>query len=322
MMLLDVQNLSVEFQTNDGVVNAVNDVSFFIEAGRTLAIVGESGSGKSQTAFAILGLLAQNGRASGSVKFDGTEILNAPNAQLNRVRSAQISIVFQDPMTSLNPYMRVSEQMSEVLVHHKGLSKTQALRDVIAMLDAVEIPEAKARARLYPHEFSGGMRQRVMIAMSLLCRPKLLIADEPTTALDVTVQAQIMALFSSLQKEFGMAVILITHDLGVVAGFCEEVLVLYGGRIMEQGPVDPIFESPSHPYTRGLLNAIPRVDTPAGKLDAIPGSPPNMMLKLKGCPFAPRCQFSASDCSDHLRPLEPFAKGRRRACNRSVEELA
>ncbi|WP_419904874.1 oligopeptide/dipeptide ABC transporter ATP-binding protein [Kiloniella sp.] len=322
MALLDVQNLTVKFRTNDGIVNAVNDVSFSMDPGQTLAIVGESGSGKSQTAFSILGLLAQNGSATGSIKFNGSEILNVSTNELNRVRAAEIAIVFQDPMTSLNPYMRVSEQMAEVLIHHKGMSKAEAINEAVRMLDAVKIPGAKSRAQQYPHEFSGGMRQRVMIAMSLLCRPKLLIADEPTTALDVTVQAQIMALFSEIQKEFGMGVLLITHDLGVVAGFCEQVLVLYGGRVMEQGPVDPIFEQPSHPYTRGLLRAIPRVDQGAKVLDTIPGSPPNMMNPPLGCPFEPRCQFALEDCAQSLQPLSEFSKGRLRSCNRALEELA
>ncbi len=322
MALLDVQGLSVSFRTNDGIVNAVNDVSLSVEAGHTLAIVGESGSGKSQMAFAMLGLLARNGYATGSVRFDGAEILNAPPKVMNTIRAAQIAMVFQDPMTSLNPYMRVSDQMAEVLVHHKGLSHADAVQEAVRMLDAVKIPEAKARIRYHPHEFSGGMRQRVMIAMSLLCKPKLLIADEPTTALDVTVQAQIMSLFGDLQKEFGMAVILITHDLGVVAGFCEEVLVLYGGQVMEQGPTDPIFYDPSHPYTRGLLKAIPRVDQGDLELKTIPGSPPNMMMAPKGCPFEPRCDFSGEDCTQALSPLTEFAPGRLRACNRMVEELA
>ncbi|MFD2205665.1 oligopeptide/dipeptide ABC transporter ATP-binding protein [Kiloniella antarctica] len=322
MALLDVQNLSVKFRTNDGIVNAVNDVSFSMDPGQTLAIVGESGSGKSQTAFSILGLLAQNGFATGSVKFKGNEILNVPLAELNRVRAAEIAIVFQDPMTSLNPYMRVADQMAEVLIHHKGMSKSAAIKEAVHMLDAVKIPGAKGRAQQFPHEFSGGMRQRVMIAMSLLCRPKLLIADEPTTALDVTVQAQIMALFSEIQKEFGMGVLLITHDLGVVAGFCEEVLVLYGGRVMEQGPVDPIFETPSHPYTRGLLKAIPRIDKGTKTLDTIPGSPPNMMQPSVGCPFEPRCQFAIEDCAQRLSPLTEFSKGRLRSCNRVLEDVA
>lgn len=321
MKLLDVKDLSVEFSTPDGLVRAVNEVSFSVPAGGSLAIVGESGSGKSQTAFAILGLLAKNGHASGSVSFDGQEILNLPAADLNRLRAAQISMVFQDPMTSLNPYMRVSDQMTEVLIHHRGLSKAKALQESIALLDAVKIPDAKSRIRLHPHEFSGGMRQRVMIAMSLLCKPKLMIADEPTTALDVTVQAQTMALLREIQQDFGMAVVLITHDLGVVAGFSEDVLVLYGGRVMEQGPVKDIFATPSHPYTLGLLQAIPRVDRIDDTLLSIPGSPPDMMTPPAGCPFAPRCQHAIDDCARELSPLQVFAESRLRACHLPPEQL-
>jgi oligopeptide transport system ATP-binding protein len=321
-MLLDIKNLGVSFATGDGTVNAVNGVSFTLNRGETLGIVGESGSGKSQLAFAIMGLLAKNGTARGSVKFDGSEILNAPLAKINAIRSNHIAMVFQDPMTSLNPYMRVADQMAESLIHHKGMSKSAAVAECIRMLDAVKIPDARGRIRLYPHEFSGGMRQRVMIAMSLLCKPDLLIADEPTTALDVTVQAQIMHLLADLQRDFGMATILITHDLGVIAGFCRDVIVLYGGQVMEQSPVDPLFYEPSHPYTRGLLRAIPRVDQHGAQLDSIPGSPPNMTRAQKGCPFAPRCDHAGDDCRDHLDPLTEFAPGRKRACNRSLEELA
>ena len=322
MALLDVENLGVTFATNDGTVTAVNGVSFSLGRGETLGIVGESGSGKSQLSFAIMGLLAKNGRATGSVRFKDQEILNAAPSVINALRAVHISMVFQDPMTSLNPYMRVSDQMAEVLTHHQGLSKADALKACVHMLDAVKIPDAKGRIRLYPHEFSGGMRQRVMIAMALLCRPELLIADEPTTALDVTVQAQIMALLRELQAEFGMATILITHDLGVIAGFCRDVMVLYGGQVMETAPVDPLFESPSHPYTRGLINAIPRVDTQGETLVTIPGTPPNMLRAPKGCPFAPRCAYANEDCDDHLAPLSTFAPGRLRACNRSLEDLA
>ena len=269
-----------------------------------------------------MGLLAKNGTARGSVRFEGNEILNAPLPVINALRSNHIAMVFQDPMTALNPYMRVSDQMAEGLIHHKGMGKAQAMAECVRMLDAVKIPDAKGRVRLYPHEFSGGMRQRVMIAMALLCKPDLLIADEPTTALDVTVQAQIMQMLADLQRDFGMATILITHDLGVIAGFCREVIVLYGGQVMEQSPVDPLFYAPSHPYTRGLLRSIPRVDQQGADLYSIPGSPPNMTRAQKGCPFAPRCEYAGDDCRDHLDPLTEFEPGRKRACNRRVEELA
>ena len=322
MPMLDIKNLGVSFATNDGTVNAVNGVSFTLDHGQTLGIVGESGSGKSQLAFAIMGLLAKNGTSRGSVKFDGAEILNAPAKVINTLRSNHIAMIFQDPMTSLNPYMRVADQMAEALIHHKGAGKAEAHAECVRMLDAVRIPDARGRIRLYPHEFSGGMRQRVMIAMALLCKPDLLIADEPSTALDVTVQAQIMQLLGDLQREFGMATILITHDLGVIAGFCREVIVLYGGQVMEQCAVEPLFASPSHPYTRGLLRAIPRVDQHGGALDSIPGTPPNMTRAQKGCPFAPRCDFSGPDCYDHLDKLTEWTPGRLRACNRRIEELA
>jgi len=320
-MLLDVKDLSVQFTIPDGSIQAVKNVSFTLEAGETLAIVGESGSGKSQAVFAMMGLLAQNGRATGSVLFNGKEILNAPLKELNKVRAAEIAMIFQDPMTSLNPYKRISDQMAEVLMLHKGMSKADAVKECVSMLDAVRIPEAKARLRQYPHEFSGGMRQRVMIAMSLLCRPKLLIADEPTTALDVTVQAQIMTLLSEIQKEFGTAIILITHDLGVVAGTCRETLVLYGGQVMEQSPTEDMFESPTHPYTMGLLHAIPRLDQGGEELATIPGNPPNMMNMPKGCPFSPRCEFVVDQCASQMPPLVAVGD-RRRACHRTVEELA
>ncbi|EJH5434308.1 murein tripeptide/oligopeptide ABC transporter ATP binding protein OppD, partial [Escherichia coli O145:H28] len=256
--LLNVKDLRVTFSTPDGDVTAVNDLNFSLRAGETLGIVGESGSGKSQTAFALMGLLAANGRIGGSATFNGREILNLPERELNKLRAEQISMIFQDPMTSLNPYMRVGEQLMEVLMLHKNMSKAEAFEESVRMLDAVKMPEARKRMKMYPHEFSGGMRQRVMIAMALLCRPKLLIADEPTTALDVTVQAQIMTLLNELKREFNTAIIMITHDLGVVAGICDKVLVMYAGRTMEYGNARDVFYQPVHPYSIGLLNAVPR----------------------------------------------------------------
>jgi oligopeptide transport system ATP-binding protein len=322
MSLLEIRDLNVRFDTADGVVHAVNGASFDVAAGDALAIVGESGSGKSQTAFAVLGLLARNGRASGSVKFDGREILNLSDAELNGIRARQIAMIFQDPMTSLNPFLKVSDQMSEVLMLHQGLSKSDSVKEAVRLLDAVRIPDAKARIRMYPHEFSGGMRQRIMIAMALLCQPRLLIADEPTTALDVTVQAQIMELLSDIRNDFGTALILITHDLGIVAGSCDETLVLYGGRIMESGPTDEVFAEPSHPYTSGLLQAVPRLDRAEEVLRTIPGDPPDMTGGIIGCPFAPRCDFVEDRCKTVSPELVDWKPARRRACHRVSQGTA
>ena len=320
MALLDVKDLSVAFQTNDGIVNAVNGISFSVAARETVALVGESGSGKSQTAFAILGLLARNGQATGEITFDGNRIDGLPEHQLNQIRAEQIAMIFQDPMTSLNPYMRVADQMTEVLRLHKGMSRKAAEAECLRMLDAVRIPEAKARVTMYPHEFSGGMRQRIMIAMALLCGPKLLIADEPTTALDVTVQAQIMDLLSDIRQEFGTAIILITHDLGIVAGACERTIVLYGGQIMEKGTTADIFARPTHPYTLGLLKAVPRLDEDHEVLPTIDGEPPNMLGLPDGCPFAPLCEFVLPICSD-TRPRLIAEGSIRRACHQAKETV-
>ncbi|MFU8895773.1 MAG: dipeptide ABC transporter ATP-binding protein [Gammaproteobacteria bacterium] len=270
MSLLTVNQLNVRFKTADGEVHAVRDLGFELARGETLGIVGESGSGKSQSMMSLIGLLASNGQASGSARFDGTELIGMPVQQLRKVRGRRIGMIFQDPMTSLNPYMTVFDQMSQVLAHHEKLGRKASRKRCVELLDAVHIPEAAKRVDMYPHEFSGGMRQRVMIASAMLCRPDLLIADEPTTALDVTVQAQILELMRDVRRDFGTAIILITHDLGVVAGLCERVLVMHGGEEKEAGPVNDIFYRPQHAYTRALLAAVPRLDkVESGRLAAL-----------------------------------------------------
>ncbi len=322
--LMQVEDLSVKFRTPDGPLTAVNGVSFALERGRTLGIVGESGSGKSQSMLSLMGLLAGNGSASGRALFQGQDLLSMPTPALNRIRGDRIAMIFQDPMTSLNPYLTVERQMTEVLELHKGLSRASARVRAIAALEAVRIPDAPRRVRQYPHEFSGGMRQRIMIAMALMCEPDLLIADEPTTALDVTVQAQIIALLRDLQRDFGTAIILITHDLGVVAGLCDEVMVLYGGRVMEQGSAESIFYRPTHPYTLGLLGAVPKLDHEGERLIAIPGVPPNMAHLPPGCPFTERCTFVMDRCATERPALVPAGADASvlRACHRDPAQIA
>ena len=322
MSLLQVRGLGVSFDTADGTVHAVNGVDLSVRAGRSVAVVGESGSGKSQIMFAIMGLLAPNGTATGSVVFDGTELVGLDEAAFNRIRASGIAMVFQDPMTSLNPYMRISDQMTEVLTWHRGMSRREALAESVRLLEAMEVPDARSRIGMYPHEFSGGMRQRVLIAMALLCRPRLLIADEPTTALDVTVQSQIMRLLAEVQAEFDTAVILVTHDVGIVAGGCDEMIVLYGGRVMESGPVDRVFAAPRHPYTRGLLEAVPRLDRDDEALAAIPGEPLSMKRLPAGCPFAARCPRVIDRCHRDGPALDLHAPRHRVACHRPLEDAS
>lgn len=321
--MLEVHNLSVRFKTPDGEVEAVNGVNFSLAPGETLGIVGESGSGKSQTVLSIMGLLASNGAASGKIVLNGRDLLTMSTRELNAVRGANIGMIFQDPMTSLNPYLKISTQLTESLRVHRGMSKREALARAIEVLDAVKIPDAKNRVHYYPHEFSGGMRQRVMIAMALLCKPQLIIADEPTTALDVTVQAQILNLLDDLKHDFGVAIILITHDLGVVAGLCDQVMVMYGGQVMESAHRDDIFANPRHPYTRGLLKSVPRLDEQEhGRLLTIPGNPPDLMHLPVGCPFSPRCGDVEDRCLRE-RPLLKYQEDNTaRACHRAVEELS
>jgi oligopeptide transport system ATP-binding protein len=313
--VLEVEDLTTRFATPDGEVAAVNGVSFEIEAGESVGVVGESGSGKTQVFLSVMGLLARNGRCSGSARFCGQELLGLPAGRLNEIRGVRLAMVFQDPMTSLNPHLKIARQMTEVLIEHRGLSAREARRRSLELLDRVGIPAARQRIDLYPHEFSGGMRQRVMIATALLCEPELVIADEPTTALDVTVQAQILELLRQLQHELGMAIVLITHDLGVVAGLADRVMVMYAGRIVEQGPSLPMFEDPQHPYTQGLLRSMPRLDAAmAGELSAIPGQPPNLQALPAGCAFRERCAFAFERCVE--RPeLRGFADARRKACH-------
>ena len=314
--VLEVDSLTTRFATPDGEVLAADAVGFAIGEGESLGVVGESGSGKTQIFLSIMGLLAKNGRSTGSARYRGSEILNMPANRLNKIRGDEVAMIFQDPMTSLNPYLSIARQMTEVLREHKDISEADARRRGIAMLELVGIPEAAARFDMYPHEFSGGMRQRVMIAMALLCEPALLIADEPTTALDVTVQAQILELLGRLKRELGMAIALITHDLGVVAGMCERVMVMYAGRAVEVSGVGDLFRDPQHPYSRGLLHSMPRLDeATAEELSTIPGQPPNLQALPPGCVFADRCPYVFDRCREERPSLSPCGPGRAKACH-------
>ena len=318
MPLLAVNDLRTWFHTRSGVYRAVDGVSFEVSQGETLGIVGESGSGKSVTCYSLMGLVPQPpGRIEGgTAMFDGIDLLHCTAAQARTIRGKRIAMIFQDPMTSLNPYLRISEQLIEPLLIHEKISKKDALARGLAMLEAVGINDAPKRLHQYPHEFSGGMRQRVMIAMALITRPEILIADEPTTALDVTVQAQILELIRKLQREFGMAVIFITHDLGVVSGLCDRVQVMYAGRIVETGDVRTLFYQPRHPYTRALQRSIPSMQPKGAELYTIPGMPPDVSKPIQGCAFKTRCEFALESCKQAPMNLVETEPGHGTACPR------
>jgi oligopeptide transport system ATP-binding protein len=312
--VLRVEDLSVSFALHESEVQAVSGLNFTLNQGETLAVVGESGSGKSQAFLAIMGLLAKNGRASGRAMLGDVNLVGLSPGKLDLYRGRDIAMIFQDPMTSLNPSLRVKTQLAEVLVRHQGYDRAKAVRSTIEMLERVGMPEPVKRANAYPHELSGGMRQRVMIAMALLCKPKILIADEPTTALDVTVQAQMLDLFKTLTNDLGTALVMITHDLGVVAGLADQMMVMYGGRAVEKGPVDGLFYDPRHPYTLGLLHSTPHVAKRAARLDPIQGLPPSLEHLPVGCAFNPRCAFRFDRCISERPALSPIEGGREKAC--------
>src|SRR5688500_8354799 len=328
--VLSVRDLTVEFPMPDGVVSAVNGVGFDVAAGETLAILGESGSGKSVTAQAVMGLIERPGRVvAGSVVFEGADLLAASAEDRRRVRGSGLAMVFQDPLSALNPVWSVGFQIGELFRVHRGLSRRDARRRAVELLERVRIPAAAARVNDYPHQFSGGMRQRVMIAMALALDPRILIADEPTTALDVTVQAQVMDLLKDLQRDTGMGLILITHDLGVVNEVADRVAVMYAGRIVETGTVDDVFTRPGHPYTVGLMNSIPQVEAKGGRLTPITGQPPNLAAIPSGCPFHPRCPRRRTgaeaapgrDCVTDVPELRVVEVGREAACHYAEEVL-
>jgi peptide/nickel transport system ATP-binding protein len=315
--LLEVDDLHVSFATDEGLVRAVDGMSMSLEAGEIVAVVGESGSGKSVSALTVMGLTrGPNVSFGGSIKYKGEDLLNASDERLRRVRGAEIAMIFQDPMTSLNPVMRVGDQIAEQVLAHEHVPKEEATERAVQMLERVGIPRARDRASNYPHEFSGGMRQRVMIAMALSCDPNILIADEPSTALDVTIQAQILERLRELRQTANAGIILVTHDLGVVADVADRVLVMYAGRIVEQGSLDEVFYNPQHPYTWGLLGSITRLDIPPpDRLPSISGAPPSLAARPEGCHFRPRCPHEFDKCSEDP-PLEPRAGDSKTHCDR------
>ena len=323
MALLEVKNLHTYFKTRKGIVKAVNDVSYTVEAGRTLGVVGESGSGKSVSAMSILRLLDGNGYiAEGEILFEGEDLTKVSMEEMYRIRGNKISVIFQEPMTSLNPVFTVSKQLSEPFIIHQGMSKKEAAAKAIEMLYAVQIPNPEAVARQYPHQLSGGMRQRVMIAMALACKPKILIADEPTTALDVTIQAQILKLMNDLQRENGTSIIFITHDLGVINEMADDVVVMYCGQVVEKAAARVIFSDcpVSHPYTEGLMYSIPRIDNITHKLEPIPGVVPHPLALPKGCKFAPRCKYCTERCLNEEPSLVEVAPNQLVRCFYPVKE--
>ncbi|MFD4171780.1 ABC transporter ATP-binding protein [Streptomyces albidoflavus] len=322
-MLLDVRDLQVEFHTREGVAKAVNGVSYSVDAGETLAVLGESGSGKSVTAQAIMGILdTPPGHVTGGqVIFEGRDLLTLREDRRRKVRGAEMAMIFQDALSSLNPVLTVGEQLGEMFTVHRGMSRKDARARAVELMDRVRIPAATERVDQYPHQFSGGMRQRIMIAMAMALEPKLIIADEPTTALDVTVQAQVMELLAELQREYNMGLILITHDLGVVADVADKIAVMYAGRIVETAPVHDIYRAPAHPYTRGLLDSIPRLDQKGRELYAIKGLPPNLLAIPPGCAFHPRCPLAQPVCTTDEPPLYEVDPRRRSACHFWKETL-
>ena len=310
MAILEVTDLQTRFRTDDGIVKAVSGVSFALDRGQTLGVVGESGSGKSVTFLTIMGLLdPRHAQVTGSVRFDGQEILGAGNSLLRKVRGKRIGMIFQDPMTSLNPVKSIGWQLEEAVMLHNDVTRAEARRRSVEALQEVEIPRAEARIDDYPHQFSGGMRQRVMIAMALINKPEIIIADEPTTALDVTTQAQILRLMGQLQEEHDAAIVMITHDLGVVAELANDVLVMYGGRVVEEAKVDDLFAQPEMPYTWGLLGSLPRLEVITARLEQIPGQPPSLLHPPQGCAFNPRCAYAFDRCREELPELRQAMRG-------------